>query len=437
MILEQHYDDAVLIAFLGDEPAARRDPHLITCRPCAETLATLRTMAEALEDETVWELRELDDTPRQSTIDTLRAKQREMAGEDAAAAPRLKQLLAQPREMWAGMIEAHPEWRTAGMVRAMVGEHPSLIRTSPADGLELMTLAVAVAGDLPSYDRVSRAHARRELAYAFYFQGRLDEATAQLNIAEELAATLRSGDYDMARQRVIRSLIARGLDDGEAAIAYSRQAAAVFADYGDALRYHMAESARAAVLIRAGRLREGVELLQHIESQIKDPATRFGTIQNIGVAYAHMGEFDKAFEFLRQAVTFVTYSGAATETARMRLTIGGILMQKKRFDEALDTLRNAEAEFIRLGMSEEAVLAGLSQAELFLALGKNSDAAAICRRIYDELRLAGLDKTQRAVVAVAFLHEAVERGRAKPETARRVRRRVQAVRFESVLFAPR
>lgn len=436
MILEQHYDDEVLIGFLGDEPAARRDPHLSHCRPCAETLHTLRSMSDVLVEEAVWDDRELDETPRVETMEFLRAKQREVGAETAEAAPRLKELLAQPRESWAATIQAHPEWRTAGMVRAMVGEHSTLIRKSPVDAVELMTLAAEMADLLPQHDVAVRVHARRELAYAFYFQGKLEQAETQLDLAERLSGRLAAGDYDVARQRVIRSLIARGKDDGDAAIAFSRAAASTFITYQDLLRYQMAESARAAMLLRAGRAREAIDVWSAIEPFVKDDATRYGILQNIGVAYAHLGEVDKASEYLHRIATFVAYSGAATESARVRLTIAGILTQKGRYTDALETLRRAEAEFVRLGMSEEVIVAQLSQAELYLVLGQSSDAATVSRNAYEHLKSVGLERTKRALTAISFLAEAAERGRATPHTARRVRRRVQSVGLEALLHAP-
>src|SRR5258708_1334452 len=254
MMLEQHYDDAVLIGFLGDEPAARRDPHLITCHPCAETLATLRTMAEALEDETVWELHELDDTPRQSTIDTLRAKQRQMAGEDAAAAPRLKQLLAQPRETWAGTIEAHPEWRTAGLVRAMVGEAERIVTSVPPIAADLAQLAVGVSDRID--DPSSAIAALRTQAYVLYFTGQYPTALRATDTAEGIISKGCTAEVDVARLRYVRALILADIGRDDEAITLAAQAADIFSKARDERRYISAIRTQGIALYHLRRHRE-------------------------------------------------------------------------------------------------------------------------------------------------------------------------------------
>jgi len=86
-------------------------------------------MAGALQSEAVWETRELDETPRQSTIDFLRAKQAEMGA--ASVASRIKQLLSTPQHSWKAITQGDALWADKDVVNALVAEAERLIFSTP------------------------------------------------------------------------------------------------------------------------------------------------------------------------------------------------------------------------------------------------------------------------------------------------------------------
>ncbi|HEX9492240.1 MAG TPA: hypothetical protein VGA33_03160, partial [Thermoanaerobaculia bacterium] len=60
MIIEQHYDEEVLIGLLEE---ADHDSHVPGCETCAGTLESLRDLTGALRDNSVWDERQLSETP--------------------------------------------------------------------------------------------------------------------------------------------------------------------------------------------------------------------------------------------------------------------------------------------------------------------------------------------------------------------------------------
>jgi len=72
MIIEQHYDDEILIALLENSDEIARDKHVSACRTCAGSLESLRGLTSGLHDQTVWDERELPEAPRRETKNAIR-----------------------------------------------------------------------------------------------------------------------------------------------------------------------------------------------------------------------------------------------------------------------------------------------------------------------------------------------------------------------------
>src|SRR5215210_117323 len=118
MMVERHYDDETLLAFLEKERLGS-DSHLTDCLACSEKLDTFRTVTDVLHEHDVWDRATVRQDPVPETITSLRAFADRMASEDTAADAILPELLAGPREEWMPRLMAHPEWRTAGVVRRL------------------------------------------------------------------------------------------------------------------------------------------------------------------------------------------------------------------------------------------------------------------------------------------------------------------------------
>ncbi|MEO6259925.1 MAG: hypothetical protein ABIP63_06215, partial [Thermoanaerobaculia bacterium] len=180
MMIEQHYDEEVLAAFL-DEPSegVDADVHLRSCGLCRQTLGSLRETVDLLEDASVWDARPIESAPRLETLAFLRTAAARIQDEDAAADSNVVLLLAGPREEWAARLDQHPEWHTAGLVRKMVVATDRFNFSSPLDAVELTRLAVRVVTALPAQTPGLQplvADAWREHAYALNYTSANREA---------------------------------------------------------------------------------------------------------------------------------------------------------------------------------------------------------------------------------------------------------------------
>ena len=118
-MFERHYEDEDLIALLASN---RRDvdTHLPGCAGCSDKAEDFRTIAGLLSEADVWDSRPQSDEPSQATISNLRAFADRMTSEDERAAFLVKELLDGDRAQWMPRLRAHPEWRTAGVVRKLM-----------------------------------------------------------------------------------------------------------------------------------------------------------------------------------------------------------------------------------------------------------------------------------------------------------------------------
>src|SRR6266702_3921342 len=144
MIIEQHYDEEVLIGLLEE---ADHDSHVPGCDTCAGTLESLRDLTSALRDNSVWDERQLSETPAPKTTNMLRAFAERTKAEDAAAGPIVAKLIAAP-----AMIQVHPEWRTAGVVRKLLAQLIETNSSDPKAASDLSQLAVDIAESLTASD---------------------------------------------------------------------------------------------------------------------------------------------------------------------------------------------------------------------------------------------------------------------------------------------
>src|SRR5712692_3629058 len=172
MIIEQHYDEEVLIGLLEE---AERDSHAQSCDTCAGTLESLRDLTGALRDGSVWDERPLSETPSTKTTNMLRAFAGRAKAEDAAAGLIVAKLLSASPEERSALLEKNPQWRTAGVVRRLLKVIVGTNSTDPKFASDVSALAVRVAESLNTeeypFDTILklRATAWRERAYELYY----------------------------------------------------------------------------------------------------------------------------------------------------------------------------------------------------------------------------------------------------------------------------
>jgi tetratricopeptide (TPR) repeat protein len=424
MIIEQHYDEEVLAAFL-EEPAdsVSRDKHLASCGMCKNTLSSLRMTTTLLHEPAVWDSKPLSTAPRLETMAFLRGVAKTMKDEDAAAEINVKQLLAGSRETWSAKLAEHPEWRTAGMVRRLIKAREEAVNTVPADALQMSAMAVEIAEALEdnTRNRHLQGLAHYSHGYAVWYAGGVHEALAAFDRADERLCDVGSAEFDRALVGVMRSMIYQELERRDDALAISTAAAAVFARYADNERFAMARTTAAFTLQAAQRLREALAIHVQIAETATGDKWRSAALHNMALCYIELGELDRASDCLMQAIAGYERLGMMTFRSRVRWALADVFARQGRHFDALPLYTELRQEFEELEMANEVALLSLDMSESLLALGRHSEIGEVCKASLGYFAEAGLAHTEPALRGLAYLQEAAAAGRLTPAAIRGVR----------------
>jgi len=418
MMAEPHYDEEALIALLeaGDESLSR-DPHIATCTPCSKTLASVREIADCLKSPDVWDTTEISPDPNPNVLAFLDRTQTEMRAEDAAAEPWLRELLAQPREAWAATLHAHPEWRTAGMVRKLIAATDRAIETMPPDAVEITALAVDIAEALPParYGESTalrlRGHAWRERAYALYFTGAYNEAVTAVERSRKSFAECGYSEFDDARAAVVLALIGSCRETYGEALGAVHFADDVFGSYGARLKLVASRRTEAIILYLARRFRDALTIYHDLERERLSDEDRAALWQNIALCYREIGDFEAAGRYFAQAIQLCTKLGMLTYIAKTRWHFGRVLLAQGRHVEALVVLRQVRDEFTEANMANDVAEVTTDIAHVLVLTGRTGEVVDECHRALGYFTAAGLTTTEPAMSAISLLREAAAVGR--------------------------
>jgi len=448
MIAEVHYTDDHLIAMLegGDEQAIARNQHLASCATCRQSLDEYRSIVRVLADEAPWDRSELKDEPDPSTVATLRAFATSMQREDEEAETYVAALLEGARETWMPRLRAHPEWRTAGVVRRLAAASYPALDKMPPDAVEITNLAIEIAEHLVPGAYVSDTVARlrgaawRERAYALFFVGRFHESLAACDRADAAFSECVVDEYDRARVAVIRALSLGPFDRLAEAASLATAAIKTFSGYADEARFVSASISAVHVQFKARDYKGALASLLRLSDgvgQHGDESLRALIAANLGFCYRELGNSEAALAQYALAASIHDANKSDSESARVRWNIAGLLTALGRTDEALAMFAVVRTEFDRLSMESEYVIAGLEVAELLLLQNRFEVAESVCREISARIEIAGLSNTSRALAAVGFLQEAMRSRRATVKLVRHVHDYVRRLPEEpNLLFAP-
>ena len=445
MMVERHYDDEALISILETNRAAS-DTHLPECLSCSEKLQSFRLIADALRDTATWDARILCEEPVPATIAHLRAFADQMTAEDAQADIILPQLLAGPREEWMPRLMQHPEWRTAGVVRRLIGATVDALMTKPPDGLEMTALSSEIADHLDptAFPSNTLAHLRgsawRERAYALYYVGRFVDALSATERAERCIEQCSVDEYDRARMAIVRTLALRAIEHLSTAMETARFSGDVFLRFGDQARLASARIAETHLLASRGEFASAVCVLEKLERATRvtnDTATHARVLSNLGYFYWKLGRTEDALRHHEAAAALFEALEIRTECIRVRWNVASILASAGRYDDALARFTSVQKAFEDSGMTSEATLVSLEIVEIQLTRGEFAEAQEICRAAMRSFEAAGIAYTARALTALAYIQEAAQLRVATPTLAKHVREYIRRLPQDgNLLFAP-
>jgi len=445
--MAHHYDDEVIFQYVEgtSEIGHEIEAHATSCGECAGEIGEHREMIEALRFADVWESQPEPavESPRPSRLADMLSLNTRLAREEADAATVCNDVLSGPSAWWSTRLRKALVPRNAGLVRQLLGRVRPLIERTPADALQVTTMATEIANDLSVADYPSdfvvtlRAQALRDHAYALSTVGRYPQALVAADKAEALLRQTPIPDYELARLQLVRSLIYPNLDRVEDAIRASGNAAEIFLRFGDRKRAADARIAQGANLYQSHKIREALEAWTAVErdASLSGDFARVCLMQNIGLCHRDLGNLEQAVQYLSRAAEEFDMLGVETNRAKSRWALATTFLAAGRHNDAIPALRNSWRELESLGLDADGALAALELAEALLMTGQPDGVPAICRALLDRFTRNGM--TSRAITALAFLRETVAIGQATPAHVRHVHEFLRELPAELPrLFAP-
>jgi tetratricopeptide (TPR) repeat protein len=443
MTTTTHFDDFALFEYAeGTSPRQEEiEAHLADCSSCASNIGEHRLVVEAMSHAAVWDqAQQPAPPPRTSDLTAFHAR---LTREDAAAATIVTEAITGPTAWWRNRLRQGTDWRTAGVVRQLLERvRPTIDSGSPANALRIAELAVEVSNELNVAEYPSdlvigvRAQALRDHSYSLAYIGRYPEAIRVADRAEALFAQAPLPDYELARMKLVRSFICRGVEKYSEAIALAREAARIYTRYGDEKRFIDARVFEAAMLYEVGRVKEMLVICLDVEREPAiDPATHARVLHDIGLCFQELRRFPESVDYFTRALAEHDRLGLQTERIRTRWLLGQSLTHAKRAQDAIPLLREAWRAFESIEMEVEAALVGLDLVEALIVTRNLDQVPAICRTMLDRFVRAGMNSP--AVTAVAYLREAVAAGHVNRTLVRHVHKFLRDLpKQPSLLFAP-
>ncbi|HEV8436039.1 MAG TPA: hypothetical protein VGR95_21705 [Thermoanaerobaculia bacterium] len=430
MIAGEHFDEEFLI-FLAEGPAEKdTHPHLLDCTDCRSAVDEYRTVLTSFAEESTWDPHPLDETPNPQTIATLRAFADRMHREDDEAQPLVAELLAGPREEWMPRLLADSKYRTAGVVRKLIGGALQVAEESPKNYLEIATLAVEISVNLLSAegDRDNDAlcgAAWREKSYSFFLCGDIDEALRSAERARTRFHTARNAEHEMARLDLLcATLYSRTGDFAEASRACDNAENRFRAMNDDRKTVH-ALITRANVLAEDRRYEDALAVTARVLAEFDahvDDHSRAALKCNEGSYWRQLDEPLAALRCLQDAQFIFQAIGARASSARVELSIAALLQSRGELSSAAGRLTRLMSEFEDLGMYSSAALAALFLAENRAAESRFDDVERLCNYAITQAKVSPTAYQERALTALGLLREAFVQKRASLRLVHRVRR---------------
>lgn len=415
-----HYDDVELLRYgMSPELHPEMAAHIAECGVCRAELEELTAVDEVLRDPETWAA--ADALARRSArmgefLEELARSEAENEAADRLLAP----LLRSPLRFRLANVVRNPKARTAGVVRRLCAAAHRLHEQRPQFSFELATAACGIARTLER-GRFSIAVSLRERANALRYLGRFNEALQDLDAAEQHLGAYGEA-HDLAIVWFIRATVFMKMGRLEEARQLAPDAAQVFRDHGDTARELGVLLLDATCLSLSGRSAEAAPTYERIAVKARAIGNRsiLGRAA-IGAAnsYLDLARYDDAERYYIEALVLFEELGLTTEKVRAEWSLA--LMSSRRGDpessaKQLDPVRRT---LLNLGLLNDHALATLDWAAARLASGAPEGVAATCSEIMVRFESEGMMRSAR--LALAYVHEALARGRATPALIQHVR----------------
>jgi len=435
-----HFDDESLFQYVeGTSPnAGEIESHVSSCSECAGEVGEQRELMGVLGEKEVWDP---TSTPRQFVLNVTAFAERARL-EDEQAIHICDEILTGPSSWWPQRLRKVKGAYTAGVVKQLLERMFKNIESSPANALQMTTMAIGIANALDVCEYPSdyviklRAQALREHAQVLSLMGRYPEAMDCIDRSKRLFDQVPLPEYDLARVAIIKSAILQYVDRTAEAAALAREAGDTFLRFGDRVRYVNARITEGAAMFNSEAVERALEIWQSVENDpglSETSAVRIA--HNIALCLVDLGRPAAAAEYLVRCIVDFEMLGMETERTRSRWILTRALVVSGKAEEAIPSLRQTWREFEQLDLIADAGLVALELAEVLLATGRTEEVPAICRDVIAQFTRFGM--ASRAITALSFLREAVALGQASTSLVRHVHAFLRELPAEQPrLFAP-
>lgn len=332
-----------------------------------------------------------------------------------------------PADQWPSLA-SDESLRTSGALERLSKEVASRLERNPREALTIAMLATDLADRVPAdaYPPVVvaqvRAHAWKDRGQALCYLSRYDEALESLARAEALVDAFGTLAHDRAVVRFVRATTLRNSGKYDESREIMNECRVVFHDHGDSRLELYCGISEGLVLWRHGDVRGARELFEEllkVAQAVEDREAMARLHNNIANCCIELYELDEADEHITRAKQLFSDLGWGAEKLRVQTLGGRVLLRRGDIDGAINILRRVRRALLQNQLIEEAGICGLEAVEAMLQQHAADDASALASEIVQQFTDAGLNR--RAVMAVAYLREAIEARTASVHTAESVR----------------
>jgi CHAT domain-containing protein len=307
-------------------------------------------------------------------------KASQRSGTEAVLSPEALAALAQEDITPAAFFAAHPELCTSRTVDLL---HDEVLRTVYADlkrAQRAAQAAAVLARELD--DPAARAASLRALGHVYYAGSRYEEAVRSYTEALEILQPL-GRDQESGRTLLsgLQSLIYLG--DYEKAFAWAKRAQRIFQMLGDDLRLARLASNVGNILYRQDRYLEALAKYEEAYAtlaRLGQPRDVAAVLSNIAVCRISLGHFADALACYQQARDYCELHELPLLVAEADYNIAYVHYLHGDFLRAIELYKASRRHCLTGGDAYHAALCDLDEAEIYLELNLNSEAALLAQQ---------------------------------------------------------
>jgi tetratricopeptide (TPR) repeat protein len=423
----------------GSAGRAGIEEHVADCPRCSSTLTFIRSVDATLTDPDTWAMA---DSSEAAAREELRQIAGRAAEEDEAAEELLHGMLGEPALVAWKDLGVREEYRTAGVVRRLVGAANEACEREPLEALTFADSAIDIAERLerypPSVLHDLRATAWKERANALRLLGRYDAALEALTHAEREFRRAPGAPLGEAIVGYIRGIVYFERGDLTRAGELYTQAAETFSNVGEVDRYMRARHGLANVLREQGDIRSARATYEEILAwaEARNDLKWIARESNVlGRCAFLLRDFSAAVQYFYVSAQAFRELGLLSEAVRPEWGLALVVAASGRAADALVRLGHVRRRFHEGGMLSDEALVALDMMDSLHILERHDEIAVLARELIDAFVHAGM--LTSALAAFGYLAEAAKQHEIDPPRIEYVRQFLGRLSHEpALLFAP-